>query len=78
MTKLIRLALLAALVGSPLWLAVPAGATGTAPAPYEEVAAARDGTTARAQRRHRRPTAQAQRRHRQAAQPTRRARAAQG
>ena len=77
MTRFVRLSLVAlALAGAPLLLASPAGA---APAsPFEEVAAARDGTQARAPRRHRRPTAQAQRRHRQTAQRTRRPRAAQG
>jgi hypothetical protein len=78
MTRLLRLSLIAFALGAPLPLAASAGAADRASAPFEGVAAARDGTQARAARRHRRPTAQSARRHRQAAQRTRRARATQG
>jgi hypothetical protein len=77
MTAFLRLCLLGAVLAAPVVLTTPAAAS-SASVPFEEVAAARDGTTARAQRRTRRPTASAQRRHRQAHARTRRARAAQG
>lgn len=73
--KLLRYALLATVLAAPVMIAAPASATGPA-TPFEEVATARDGQQARAQRRHRRHAA-AQRRHREAAR-ARRARAAQG
>jgi hypothetical protein len=78
MTRFVRLCLLGAALSVPAFLtAAPAAASGPS-APFEEVAAARDGTTARAQHRTRRHSATAQRRQRQAATRTRRARAAQG
>jgi hypothetical protein len=77
MRHLLRLSVLAAVLAAPFALGSPAAAAGPA-SPYEEVAAARDGTTARAARRTSRPQATAQRRHRQAATRTRRARATQG
>lgn len=78
MTRFLRLCLLGAALAAPAFLTTAPASAASPSSPYEEVAAARDGTTARAQRRTRRHTASAQRRHRQAAARPRRARAAQG
>lgn len=80
MMKTFRLLLIAAALGAPVMLTAPAGATSanSPSAPFEEVAAARNNTQARAQQRQRRPSAQRQRRQRQAATRPRRSRATQG
>lgn len=78
MTRFVRLSLFALLLGAPVLMAAPAGASGALPSGYEEVAQAQGGTQAQRPTRQRRQSASAQRRHRQTAQRPRRARAAQG